>query len=122
MKTKNGFVSNSSSTSFCIYGINMNLVDMVEKLKSFNLFSEDEIQDLFSEDEIEDIDFWKIGKKIDMEIYEYYEGEEAYIGKSWSSIKDDQTGREFKEEVERKLNEIFGNNIKCGTFEEVLEN
>ena len=116
MKTRNGFVSNSSSTSFCIYGINIDLAGMIEKIKATNLFSEDEIEEMEEEN-----DFWKIEEKINMEFYQDYDNEDFYIGRSWSSIGDDQTGREFKEETETKLKEIFGEDIECYTIEEVIE-
>lgn len=35
MKTRNGFVSNSSSTSFCVFGIRSDLFKIAEKITNF---------------------------------------------------------------------------------------
>lgn len=85
MKIRNGFVSNSSSTSFCIYG----------------MYIEDS-NDLGELNEIE-----KLIHKVGLEIYYSYEDICVFIGKSWSSIKDEQTGKQFKDEIEEKLKKTF---------------
>lgn len=82
MKIRYGFVSNSSSTSFCIYG----------KLVSNNEFTEEK------KDKIE-----KIG------LYTHYEqdGEGMYVGREFSTIKDNETGKEFKDSTLKLIQEIF---------------
>jgi hypothetical protein len=94
MKVRKGFVSNSSSTSFVIYGV------------SLPEGKEDDYYDLLSDD--------PVGLNI---FYPEYDG--IYIGKSWSSIKDDETGLQFKQSVENRLKELLGNqDVKCSTYEE----
>ena len=44
MKIRNGFVSNSSSSSFCIYGTYIEFDDLMEKIKEMNFLSEEEIE------------------------------------------------------------------------------
>jgi hypothetical protein len=95
MKTRRGFVSNSSTTSFCIYGIAVDYRD------------EEANQDI--EDKAHKAGFQCIyGPDYD---------EYIYLGRSWSSIKDDETGAEFKASVEEIAKEIFGKD-KCYAYEE----
>ena len=92
MKIRNGFVSNSSTSSFCIYGA------AIDKSK-------------VDEDAVE-----KAG-------LEYHRGDPnngddyVYIGRSWCSIKDDETGAQFKKNIEILLKEMF-ETTKCSTYEE----
>ena len=41
-----------------------------------------------------------------------------FLGISWSSIDDDETGSEFKARIEEKMKMLFGDDVKCGTHEE----
>ena len=92
MKIRKGFVSNSSSTSFCIYGIHVY----------------DPADDLY--EEAEELGLFVRGDQC---------GDGLYIGKSWTRIGDDETGKEFKERTEKDLKEIFPDQeIKCSTLEE----
>jgi hypothetical protein len=51
--------------------------------------------------------------------HDYPEGYEGwYIGKSWSAVGDDETGKEFKESVEKEMKKIFGDDIKFSTLSE----
>lgn len=91
MKTRNGFVSNSSTSSFCIYGA------MVDRNK-------------VNEEEME---------KWGLEVYygdSNWEQDKIYVGKSWSSIKDDETGAQFKKQIESLLKRLFDID-KCSTIE-----
>lgn len=91
MKIRQGFVSNSSSTSFCIYGI---WVDHPEE-KLINLVEE---------------------MKLSRHYNQYGDG--FYIGREWSSIGDDETGKQFRENIQEKINNLPVDNKKCETYEE----
>jgi len=41
-----------------------------------------------------------------------------YIGMSYSDIKDNETGKEFKTRVEKIFDSLFGNSNGCGFMEE----
>lgn len=115
MKIRTGFVSNSSSSSFCIFGICVSSVRELlatnEKLKGKVTLADDE-DDEYSSYEIAD----QIAEAIDMETFCPYEGY-VYIGRSWRGIKDDETGAQFKQSVIDKLKE-FGITEKPTTLEE----
>jgi hypothetical protein len=79
MKIRRGFVSNSSSASFCIYGVCVGA-------KSWD--EQEQLEELLSD--------------TDLEIHgpEY---RHTYIGRSWKRIKDNETGAQFKEGVRQVL-------------------
>jgi|WetSurMetagenome_2_1015567.scaffolds.fasta_scaffold142667_4 hypothetical protein len=84
MKIRNGFVSNSSSSSFLIYG--SFITD-----SQINGISREVLEKI-----IED-------NKLDIETF-FGEGDDyQYIGKSWDSIKDDETGKQFKSHIEEEV-------------------
>ena len=90
MKKRNGFVSNSSSTSFCIYGASV----------------EDELDAKLPEG----FGYWYGDPN--------YSPRQIYIGREWSSIKDDETGKQFKDNVKETLKKLLGKDIKCRIIEE----
>ena len=107
MKIRNGFVSNSSTSSFCIYGISIEngSEDMNVLLKKYGLLTEeeDESGDNFYE-KLDDLT--ERLEKEGLEVHQYPDAG-TYIGRSWSGVKDNETGKEFKKDVETKLKEIF---------------
>jgi hypothetical protein len=38
-----------------------------------------------------------------------------YIGCSWSSVKNDETGRQFKDRIEAEIEKLLGSKTSCGT-------
>ena len=79
MKIRLGFVSNSSSTSFCIYGMNI---------------SGDNLKEIF---EVEDEDDFDPGN--DLDVFFNEDGSEVYIGRSLMDCKDDETMGNFKKKI-----------------------
>jgi len=88
-------VSNSSSTSFCIYGVKID----------GNLGYEEEqvLQNKFA--------------GTDMEIIQG-ECDSYYIGRSWSNIEDNETGKQFKDFVKRILKKAGISTEDLGTHED----
>lgn len=95
MKIRNGFVSNSSSSSFLIYGcmVSEEVADKAEEMKDVKF-------DVF-----------------------YGEYETYYLGLSWDDVKDDQTGKGFKESIEKSIKDAFEDEeFSFGTFSEAWYN
>ena len=98
MKIRTGFVSNSSSSSFLIYG---------------TYFKN-------GSGEAEALDDWgsphhkKISEAGFKTFNPYDEG--VFVGMSWDKIEDNETGAQFKERVSKKLCEILDKPADCGTF------
>jgi len=112
MKTRSCFVSNSSSSSFCIYGVELDSYDFKEKIIKLK-------PDLKDEDCI-----YELSESLDtsLEVHMPCDWDTIYIGRDWSSIQDDETGKQFKESVESEIKKLFGEDIKCSLQEEAYNN
>jgi hypothetical protein len=86
MKVRKGFVSNSSSCSFLLYGTYTDDKDLIEKAEKFNS---------------------KLTSK-GIETYSMDFSDGLYIGKSPDKMRDDQTMSDFKKEVAQTIDEILG--------------
>ncbi len=84
MKTRPGFVSNSSTTSFCVFGIAVS-IDRIDAL-------EEMIDDISLETFYGDPDSYD---------------RQVYIGKEYSSIADDETMSQFKERISTAIKTLL---------------
>jgi hypothetical protein len=136
MKIRQGFVSNSSSSSFCLYGLSIDESEIRDALLARGeVLNEDEMEylgeyfyypysyenrkkngeELTEDDKRIEAKFFS---KDDGFEYEDVDGYMQFIGISWKNIRDDETGAEFKKRVENKLKELFPDkDIQCGTHE-----
>jgi hypothetical protein len=106
MKTRNGFVSNSSSSSFVIYGKTFereDLEDAIIELKNLptNHFTDNDGEDDYYEllDELLSEEFtWHIDSNDD---------DTTYVGIDLTEIEEDETLRQFKERVKDTFKKIL---------------
>ena len=96
MKIRNGFVSNSSSSSFLIYGTTFERKQINETCKNNG------------SDFGKDIEYYTVG----------YDDDTYYVGASWDKVGDKETGEDFKERIRKALSDFFSCDVKCATYQE----
>jgi len=119
MKVRAGFVSNSSASSFCIYGTEVDWDDKNMLIKKITGKTREELEDAGEETYFSEIIYEPI-KKLGLECWSMC-GESHYSGRSFDTIKDDETGKQFKESTQKVLNELFGYEVKCDNHQEAWQ-
>jgi hypothetical protein len=62
---------------------------------------------------------WEIIEKFDIKSIEVHEHDGFYIGRDWSSIKDDETGAQFKNSIKEEIKKILEiEDVSFSTYEE----
>ena len=105
MKTRRGFVSNSSSTSFCIYGAFIESKHFEDVGKPKDTVDYDWVESLGTDQ---------------LEVHGTFDGYSYgfYFGKSWDRIGDDETGAQFKKSIREAIEKVLGKPFDCSTCEE----
>lgn len=132
MKIRNGFVSNSSSSSFLIFGIAVEEESKIaDLLKTTKFLKQDEYPrlrvdpngELLDEDEIESMMDDGIGEVLylllqDSELEHAGNGDYGhFIGRCWSTVGDNETGGQFKQSVRDLLDAMGFDGSKASTCE-----
>ena len=128
MKIRNGFVSNSSTSSFCIFGTTIDKSEIYNDETFKELVKREFEDDEFDEDSgyegleiLGDI----LHKEYNLSQRTPYYYEDVYIGRSWTSLRDEETALSFKKEVEKNIKAFLAkylpsinNEIECETHQE----
>ena len=114
MKIRIGFVSNSSTTSFCIYGLCLDDYTQLQKACDLNNIKCNVEDDDFESYEVCE----EIATKNGLEFISGPQGEGMFFGKRLSDMKDEETFGQFKKAIEEKLSRIFGEKMDCSVMEE----
>lgn len=124
MKIRQGFVSNSSTSSFCIYGTCISSSELEELLKSeykamIALSSEEPDEDELEYDWGTVLDDLFSNEDGNWTYYDIGGDGEYFIGRSWTDIDDNETGRQFKDKIEAVISKYFNTEgVSFGSHEE----
>jgi hypothetical protein len=117
MIRKHGFVSNSSTTSFLIYGIALEPEEAKAMMKRDHPKIKASIEKWGDDEPFETLEsvFGYVNSyNSDPNRYDTCK----YYGLSWGQIRDDETGAQFKERVRAMLAEALDGDLALGTIEE----
>lgn len=102
MKTVLSFISNSSSSSFIMYGSRIPREDFIKYASVKLNNAEEEIEKMLGN--YSEIDFPNDPIQI---VIDYEDDEYVYVGRSYENIGDDETGKMFKNSVKKEFQEHF---------------
>lgn len=110
MKIRQGFVSNSSSSSFCVFGKTLELDGFNKICKKLKLKE-------YSDDEVHYCDgfFSEFEKKTGLKCKYGFESEKFYIGRDYGTLNGKETGEEFRKSVVK----ILGSG--CTHFDNIID-
>jgi len=91
MKVRNGWVSNSSTTSFCMFG-------------TYYEYSRDDDDDVY-DSWLDKID--ELCSKYGLNYCNDYESNMIFIGLNPEQLKDDETGAQFKQRAKDSIDKLF---------------
>lgn len=114
MKIRTGFVSNSSSSSFVVYGVSMDVTDLRNILIKLGEKPE----------EVENWGSWDCGDALVGHLGKGWavggpsDWDERMVGRTYQSMDDDETAKQFKDSVKVKLTELLGKEVQPAHIEE----
>lgn len=121
MKVRNGFVSNSSTSSFCIYGV---AVDQSELLGRLTKEAKSLVDAEVDPDADGAIGAWEIAEALNLdasglELHVPGDWGTAYVGRPYASIQDDETGAQFRANTFAAISKILRVEAgECGHMKE----
>lgn len=115
MKIRSGFVSNSSSSSFVVYGVRVESDDVETACKKLKIKWDEDNDGFDSYEALE-----KLSDKLGVKHMDDSEGSgEYYFGVAPGAFAEDKTMRANKKEIEKKLKKSFPE-AECDWIEEVI--
>jgi len=122
MKIRMGFVSNSSTSSFYLYGAHLTrdkiktpeILQYLVESENWPAVNHKEASDYLDRGYYADL-FEDICLELDLEYA--CPPDNYYLGKGWEDIGDDETGRQFKDRVAAAIHKFFPG-VECANYSE----
>jgi hypothetical protein len=130
MKIRAGFVSNSSSSSFCLFGIYLTDTDAETMVKYGTKAVKPAPEEGSAEAEDYDEyayldDFSAECDKAGLELLTDYENGGAYLGLSYENMKQNETRAHFEGEVQKRIKKVLPKlpkSLKCEFILDTISN
>jgi hypothetical protein len=116
MKIRKGFVSNSSTSSFCIYGCSVDSYEVLDMLSA----TEEQRKEAEEEGVYEVLG--EILSGTDIEYWAPYDWDTVFFGFRFAHIPDSVVVGDWKKEKEAVLKEHLGSDIQCNVIQEAYLN
>jgi len=119
MKIRLGFVANSSSSSFCVFGAAIDDSDMIEALLKANIITKEESEsdDVYAWELLELPAVQKRMKELNLTYTGDSDNNVTYIGREFTSIGDNETGKQFKDGIKKGIEKFMGKEVEVDTHE-----
>lgn len=116
MKYRNGFVSNSSSSSFCMYGVELDKDSFIKILDIHLKLTDDDREYIEEEGAFALLD---IAERMDYRFITFIHDDYHWVGRDPFSIADNESGMDFRQSVQSFLDKA-GVDIRPQTIHEVF--
>ena len=124
MKVKIDYVTNSSSVSFCMYGLSMSKIPESVIQKTYDAMKDKLAPDCTYEKFKRGVDLYMVADiarktmSVDLEVHSNPWDDTNYIGIEYSDMNDDETKKQFEKRLDKVFEQLGFDSSECGIVED----